>query len=124
MLTSQDVFRIYGDGSSSENESGNQQPLYTSNPKTVVTYLSESDSGSESSLSSLTSSSSNNNSEDKDKFRQAHVNGKQLEKPLRSALKKNKIIKCNISSTKRFAAFDRVRGCSSTEKLMPKTIEI
>jgi len=93
MLTSQDVFRIYGDGSSSENESGNQQPLYTSNPKTVVTYLSESDSGSESSLSSLTSSSSNNNSEDKDKFRQAQVNGKQLEKPLRSVLKKPKLPK-------------------------------
>jgi len=112
MLTSQDVFRLYGNGSSSEDEQKNSEPLFTSRPKTVITYLSETESSSDSDLSSLTSSESDTNSEDKAEFRKAQVNGKQPNKPLRSALKKARTIpqrKDSLHSTEEVGSIARRR---------------
>jgi len=91
MLTAQEVFRLYGNGSSSEEEQNNTEPLFTTRTKTVITYLSETGSSSDSDdsdLSSLTSSGSDFSSEDSEGFRKAEVNGMQPNKPLKSVLKK------------------------------------
>jgi len=105
MLSSKDVFRLYGNGSSSEDEHCDKQPLYTIHPKTTITYLSETDSSSDYSSSSFTSSDSGLNSEHRGNFHQAQGNRNQSAMPLRSAFKKPKISKsinhrkCSLHST-------------------------